>query len=330
MKRSLLVATSVLALAAVSKPLFAAETETPAPMERAAPAAERAPAPAERAAPAPERRARPLQRTTQTRQTSQQSTQQTWTGAQGGGFGGGNAGGGGFADPNCVQNVMGFAQPQSSGLNSIPPQTVACGGINNNAPLKFNKVTGGGYAGYGTLVPGTPFFVGAEAMVSANSVNNAYTLNQTYPGQLLSSVTDSRTATTHIGSSVSVLARFGMLITDKTLIYFSGGTATAKVSGTFTQTAMATSYAPMASATVVGSSTVSQTTTGYVLGGGVEIAYLPGVKIRLQYLHAQFPDVTFTTPLIATCTSPTCISGAATNSITPSFNQVTVGVGLGF
>jgi opacity protein-like surface antigen len=191
------------------------------------------------------------------------------------------------------------------------------------------------FIGYGTLIPATPFFVGAEVMGSANSVNNTYTLNQTYPGQFAAPpssefINDSRTATTHIGSSVSVLARFGMLITDKTLIYFSGGSATAKVSGTFTQTAMATIYAPTATAMVVGSSTVSQTVTGYALGGGVEIAYLPGVKIRLQYLHAQFPDVTFTTPLIATCTSPTCVSGAATNSITPSFNQVTVGVGLGF
>jgi len=67
MKRSLLVATGVLALAAVSKPLFAAETETPAPIERAAPAAERAPAPAAERAPAQERRARPAQRQAQPR-----------------------------------------------------------------------------------------------------------------------------------------------------------------------------------------------------------------------------------------------------------------------
>jgi opacity protein-like surface antigen len=162
-------------------------------------------------------------------------------------------------------------------------------GDQHQRPPKFNSGTGGGFIGWGTLIPATPFFVGAEAMVSANSVNNTYTLNQTYPGQFPAApfsetINDSRTATTHIGSSVSVLARFGMLITDKTLIYFSGGSATAKVSGTFTQTAMATIYAPTASAVVVGSSTVSQTVTGYALGGGVEIAYLPGIKLRLDWV----------------------------------------------
>jgi opacity protein-like surface antigen len=70
-------------------------------------------------------------------------------------------------------------------------------------------------------------------------MGSTYTLNQTYPGQFATpvlggeSITDSRMATTHIGSSVSVLARLGVLVTDKTLVYFSAGSATAKVSGTF-------------------------------------------------------------------------------------------------
>jgi opacity protein-like surface antigen len=328
----------------VSEPLFAAESETPAPTERAAPAAERAPAPAAERAPAQERARPARQRTTQTQprqQTSGQSVQQTWTGAQVGGFGGGNAGGAGFADPYCDQGHQGFFSFQ----NFPGTSPVVCQSLNGSQPpLKFNSGTGGGTVGYGFAIPFPTsynslrgIYIGAEGMFSANNVNNTYTLNQTYPGQFATpilggeSITDTRTATTHIGSSVSVLARLGVLVTDKTLVYFSAGSATAKVSGTFTSTAIATISGPPASSILTANTSVSQTVTGYVMGGGVEIAYMPGVKIRLQYLKTQFPDVTFTVPLNVACSSPgPCVSGAETSKITPSFSQVTVGVGLGF
>jgi opacity protein-like surface antigen len=345
MKRSLALAVSVLALTAVSETLFAAESETPAPIERAAPAAERAPAPAAERAPAPERRARPAQRQVQPRQqTSQatsQSTQQTWTGAQGGGFGGGNVGGAGFSD-NVCPGINGAAQSsqfsQSPPFQSSSPNPQNCLAINSSHPSDGSG-TFGGYFGWGTLIPGTGFYLGAEAMVSGNRVNHTDTLNQSYPGQLPGEfTTDSRTATTHIGTSYSGLVRFGGLITDKTLIYFSGGSATANVSATFTQSAIATipscSFGTCTTLTtlVAGSSSVSKTVTGYALGGGVEIAYLPNIKIRVQYMHMQFPDVSFVTPLaIAACqsgTASTCTPGAESNRVSPSFNQFTVGVGF--
>ena len=171
MKRSLLVATGVLALAAVSKPLFAAETETPAPIERAAPAAERAPAPAAERAPAQERRARPARQAQPRQQTSQvsQSTQQTWTGFQGGGFGGGNVGGAGFADNVCGSHTGVFIPSQSSSSSSQPP--VICQALNTSRP-NTGSASGGGFIGWGTLIPGTPFYLGAEAMISANNVKN--------------------------------------------------------------------------------------------------------------------------------------------------------------
>ena len=174
-------------------------------------------------------------------------------------------------------------------------------------------------------------------MLSANKVKNTYTLNQGYPGQFFACcqefTTDSRTATTQIGSSVSALVRFGGLVTDKTLVYVSGGTATARVSATFTQTAITNINFPTATTVVAGSSTVDKTVTGWALGGGAEFAYLPGIKIRVQYMHAQFPDVSFTTPLaVPVCQAPiagaTCTPGAESNRVTPSFNQFTVGVGF--
>lgn len=84
----------------------------------------------------------------------------------------------------------------------------------------------------------------------------------------------------------------------------------------------------------IGGRSVSKTVTGYAVGGGVEFASLPGVKIRLQYLHAQFPEVTFVTPVgVAVCQAPlvggTCTGGVEANTVKPQFNQFTVGVNFG-
>src|SRR6516165_5473815 len=128
MKRNLILAVSVLALAAVSKPLFAAEAETPAPTEAAptaAPTTERAaptrarPAARQRQA-APERQAAPARTTTGGQQQASNATS-SYTGVQAGGFGGGNVGGGGFADPICLTSQgsnSGFGSSFPGGLNS--------------------------------------------------------------------------------------------------------------------------------------------------------------------------------------------------------------------
>ena len=320
MNRSYVLAIGALALTVTtSGQLIAAESEMAAPQERAAPARERAAPSARRTQPA---------RQGAQRQQASQSTQQTWSGSQVGGFGGGNMGGAGFADSACVGH-MGFLFQ-----SNLP--TPNCLALDSKAP-NTTSASGGFSAGWGTLVPGTRVYAGVEAMWSANRVRNTYTLNQAYPGQFAACcqelTNDTRTATTSIGSSFSALARIGYLVTDKTLVYFSGGSATANVSSTFTHTAVATINFPTTTTVVSGTSSVSKTVTGYALGGGVEFAYLPGVKIRLQYLRAQFPDVTFVTPLPVTiCTAPlpgTCAGGAETNKVTPSFNQLTVGVNFG-
>jgi opacity protein-like surface antigen len=243
-------------------------------------------------------------------------------------------GGAGFSDNFCP-GINGAAPSSFSSFFPRSSQQTVCQAINSSHPSNGSG-TGGGYFGLGTLIPGTPFYVGAEAMVSGNSVNHTDTLTQSYPGQLPGEfTTDSRTATTHIGTSYSGLVRFGGLITDKTLIYFSGGSATANVSATFTQSAIATipgCSTGTCTTLVAGSSSVSKTVTGYALGGGVEIAYLPNIKIRVQYMHMQFPDVSFVTPLgVALCqsgTASTCAPGAESNRVSPSFNQFTVGIGF--
>ncbi len=97
---------------------------------------------------------------------------------------------------------------------------------------------------------------------------------------------------------------------------------------------MATINFPTTTTVLTGTTSVSKTVTGAAYGGGVEFAYLPGVKIRLQYLHAQFPDVTFVTPVgVAVCQAPavggTCTGGVQYNTVKPQFNQFTVGVNFG-
>jgi len=140
MRRSLILAISVLTLTAIFEPLFAAEMETPG--ERAAPPSERerAAPPAERERPArPARERRPPRTAPERTQTAQTSS---FTGTQAGGFGGGNVGGGAFADPICLT---------SFGLNN------GCTGAPFSQSL--TKTGGRGGAVVQWTVPVTPWIV---------------------------------------------------------------------------------------------------------------------------------------------------------------------------
>ena len=97
MKRSLALAITVLALTAVVEPLFAAESETAAPVGRGLPLHRHGGPSLPRAAAAPSGR-----RLGGRRRRVRQSQTSSYTGTQAGGFGGGNAGGGGFADPGSA------------------------------------------------------------------------------------------------------------------------------------------------------------------------------------------------------------------------------------
>ena len=159
MKRSFLLAVSVLALAAVSKPLFAAEAETPAPSERAAPTTART----ERAPPARERRAAPTRTTGGQQQASQTSS---YTGTQAGGFGGGNSGGGGFADPICLNHLSGL----SNGCTAAP----------FNQSLNKSGGRAGGVVQWTTAV--TPWIVvGVLGDLSFGQTSATATQNNSYP-----------------------------------------------------------------------------------------------------------------------------------------------------
>jgi hypothetical protein len=349
MKRSLLVATSVLALAAVSKPLFAAESETPAPTERAAPAAERAPAPAAERAPAQERarpaRQRQVARQTGGQQQSQASQTSSYTGVQAGGFGGGNAGGGGFADPTCLGNLSGLNQ-------GCTPAPVSQG---------LNTKGGRGGAVVQWMVPVTQFIVvGVVGDASFGKNTSTYTQNNLYAPNLMipSQVTQEQiTNSFSEGTSGSARLKVGFVVPlqyASIMPYFTAGYVHSTLQGTFSYTASnyntmnCYAFNPMCATNAGSATSWSRSSNGFVWGFGAEMplsAFVsgigPGVVLVFDYTRAQFGsfDVNFPVaigsvpgglPCVQSSGQSSSSSSCATNDIghfsNVSTNTVSVGV----
>lgn len=81
-------------------------------------------------------------------------------------------------------------------------------------------------------------------------------------------------------------ARLGFLVSDRALIYATGGLAYGKVE----HSASATLTAPAPFGVAAGSS-VSDTKTGYVVGGGIEYAILPKWTIKTEYLYVDLGSI---------------------------------------
>jgi hypothetical protein len=326
MKRSLLVAASVLALAAVSKPLFAAESETPAPIERAAPAAERAPAPAaerqERARPAWQRQ---VARQTGGQQQSQGSQSSSYTGVQAGGFGGGNAGGGGFADPTCLGNQGSFNTP--GGLNQGCTPAPVSQGLNN---------TGGiGGANVQWMVPVTQFIVvGVVGDASFGKTTSTYTQNNLYaPNPLIPSQVTQEQITNSFSQSTSGSARLkvGFVIPlqyASIMPYFTAGYVHSTLQGTFSYTASNYStmscyaFNPMCATNAGSATSWSRSSNGFVWGFGAEMplsAFVsgigPGVVLVADYTRAQFGsfDVNFPVAISTVPGGSPCLQSSLQN-----------------
>jgi hypothetical protein len=283
MKRSLLLAVSVLALTAVSKPLFAAEVETPAPSERAAPTTERAPA--------EERRARPARepRTSTTRNGGQQASQTSnYTGTQAGGFGGGNAGGGGFADPICLNQAGGL----SNGCTPAP----------FNQSLTKSGGRGGAVVQWTTAV--TPWIVvGVLGDLSFGQTSATATQSNFYPSDpLIPGQVTAETIQSTITQRTSGSARFkaGVVVPmgyTSILPYATVGWTRSQIQGTFTygasnyNTIGCTAFNPACS-TIAGSAvSFTQNRNGVIFGFGAEVpipAFGPGVVLVFDYSRSEF------------------------------------------
>ena len=334
MKRSLILAVSVLALAAVSKPLFAAEAETPAPTEAAptaAPTTERAaptrarPAARQRQA-APERQAAPARTTTGGQQQASNATS-SYTGVQAGGFGGGNVGGGGFADPVCLGNEGSFG---------FPP---VLGGLNSGCtPVPFSQsLTKSGGIGGATvqwMVPVTQWIVvGVVGDASFGKTTTTSTENNFYPAtNSFSPTVTQEQITNSFSQSTSQSARLkvGFVIPlryTSIMPYFTAGYIHSTLQGTFNYSASnydtlhCFAFNPMCATNAFSATSWSRSSNGFVWGVGAEMplsafvyGFGPGVVLVVDYTRAQFGSFDVNLPVaIATAGGMACVQSSNLN-----------------
>ena len=335
MKRHLLLAAiSVLALNVASHQLFAAELETPAPPEGAAPARERAAPAAERPAPAAqreraparERAARPTRAPVQRQAAAQSSPSSSFTGTQVGGFGGGNAGGGGFADPGtCSTTFNQSSQNQSISFSSFQsvsssPQNLPltfdprCGTTVanvNRSPIAFS---GGGEISH--MIALGPYWVAGVAVdVSGSGMNASGTQTGT---KVVAGTPINETFSTNQRQAFTTTYRasIGVVAFPNILIFLTGGGATGKVSGNFAYTAVQPSGGPASVAS--GSGSWNETRTGYSLGGGVTFAYpvVLGGRITVEYLYTNLGTVNQVIPVVSGPNASTALVSLKTENST--------------
>jgi len=354
MKRNLFLAVSVLALAAVSKPLFAAEAETPAPSERAAPAAER-----ERA-PARERAAR--QRVPAQRQAAAQSSQtSSYTGSQAGGFGGGNVGGGSFADPVnlCQGGLNAVSSSQSISSQSISSQP-SCPGVPYNYSASHTvQGQGGGFYSYSIPLFGWAV-IGVQGEVAAGSIRTSNTQSNTHltsfpfgPDSSNRATTETYSSSFNQGTNGSVLFKFGVPISiplmlgnpgpgirsnpystsQSILIYGLVGTTFARIDGSYAY-AGTNCLNGLNCTNAYGALNWSQTRTGVAGGVGVEWALMRGVNLKLEYRYTSYGSFSQDVPVAVTMVNG--VAGCSLNCATTAhisisnLNNQTVRLGVGF
>jgi len=315
MKPTVALAISVLALTAASQPLFAAETETPAPRQRAAPAAERA-------APAARQRAAPQQQASQSSQTS------SFTGTQAGGFGGGNAGGGGFADPVCL-NTRGLSNGCTAALF--------------NHSLSKTGGIGGGVVQWTTAV--TPWIVvgilgdlAGGKTTASSSQSFLYPSDPSIPGQVTAETYTNSVSQSTTGSvrfKAGVVTPFPWLYTS-VMPYVTVGWVRSRFEGSFTYNAINFNPTVLGGSPIIAGSSVSWShqANGVIYGFGVDVpipAVGPGVVLVLDYSRADFQSFDVTVP-VAIGTScipgPTKVCGT-TDTLhvsNPSSNRFTAGL----
>ncbi len=302
MKRSLLLAISALALTATSQQLIAAESETAAPQERAAPAAER-----QRAAPA-----RQLQRAPAQRQAASQSQTSSFTGSQAGGFGGGNAGGGGFADPSwCGHGVV-----STPGAPAFSP---LCGTTTQN----IGKSTGAlGGAEFGQMFPIGGYWAAGWAVDAQGSTLRSGNSQQTtrivpvsvaQPVGAIINEGMNTSQTQPFGSTLRL--KLGVVAMPGAMIFVTGGGAGGMVHGDFSYQAVS-NHNPGALGMAFGSNSYDKWRFGYTAGGGVTFAF-PGspVGITLEYLYTDLGTVDQTILLASNYTNGSSSTGFATTSM---------------
>jgi len=178
-----------------------------------------------------------------------------------------------------VGGHVGALQTRSSGLWEPQPNIPFFGSLAIAGDLKDTGFVGGLHAGYNWQF--APSWVaGIEGDWSWTNADGSFTQSWT---RLVGSVTSPRpNALTSMSVGPNWLAtirgRIGYLVVPNALLYFTGGAAWADVD----RTASANNEPP---STYVTSASLSKTLSGYVVGGGLEWAFLNHWSVRAEYMY---------------------------------------------
>jgi outer membrane immunogenic protein len=248
------------------------------------------------------------------------AAQPSWTGAQVGGQGGISSMAQGFAEPGSHLFPVGCG-------SSFPSSSCV------ETPFSFggDKITATGGVFLGYRVQFGSVVAGIEGDFNAKNATSAFTAADTNHFR-----TETFTASASQGWDSSIRGRLGWLVTPSTMIYGTGGVAFGRVTGTFNYTANEIDGCSPC-AYVNGGGTWSTVRTGATGGGGVETQFstgfgpFPSMTLRLEYRYTDLGNFSENVPLHTfcngTCTSP---SSNALINLHPTFQTVTVGVGLNF
>jgi outer membrane immunogenic protein len=192
------------------------------------------------------------------------------------------ADGGGVFNRSVASTVANPATPPI--LSYLPANQLNAFNASSSNILSARGLDAGVHAGYNLQIK--PFVVGVEVDYGAfktKAINDS-----TIP--LIPGVNGSPVAQLHTEVATNWLftarARVGWVYS-VALFYITGGLATTGIS---TNTSYIDNSNPAAPPN--GFLAVSQTKTGFVIGGGFEIAVAPRWTLRTEYLHMEFTSVT--------------------------------------
>lgn len=151
-----------------------------------------------------------------------------------------------------------------------------------------------------------PWIVGAEADIDLTSAKETVDFSVTFPPFAVAG-----TAKTELSATGSIRGRLGYAILPNAMIYATAGYAWASVDASFAGT--------INGAAVSASS--GTTLDGIAYGAGVEAFVLPQLLLRVEYLHTDYADQSFTSSVAGIGTLNTSLdSDVVRAGITWRFN----------
>jgi outer membrane immunogenic protein len=141
----------------------------------------------------------------------------------------------------------------------------------------------GGQIGYNYQV--SRFVVGAEGDLNAFNLRGSFANAGVPPGN----ATLTSAASVNTDWLATVRGRAGFTLTDKLLVYGTGGLAVSNLSSTASET-----YSGIGTANL----NASSTRVGWTAGAGLEYAFLPNWSIKGEYLHLDLGQINATAPLV--------------------------------